>query len=175
MTAPNAERNMQIQMQAARKLLDGLRDQGIEDDSDLVADSIEGETNLLEALDAALSEIDECEILIFGLDEKLKAFDARKKMQKDRAERIRALIEQALMMIDQRSFKLPSATISLTARAAGLVITNEADIPAKFWIEQERPAPKLDRKAIAEALKAKEAIPGAELDNGSVSLSVRRR
>ncbi|WJR66994.1 siphovirus Gp157 family protein [Neorhizobium sp. CSC1952] len=175
MTAVNAERTMLIQIEAAKNLLSGLRDQGIEDDAELVADTIEGETNLMEAIDAALSEIDECEILIAGLDEKIKAFDARKKAQKDRAERVRALIEQALVMTDQTSLKLPSATISLAKRAPGLVITNEADIPTRFWIEQERPAPKLDKKALAEALKANEEIPGATLDSGSLSLTVRRR
>ncbi len=136
---------------------------------------IEGETNLVEAIDAALSEIDECEILIAGIDEKIKSFDARKKQQKDRCERIRALIEQALVATDQMSMKLPSATLSLTKRAPGLVVTNEADIPARFWIEQERPAPKLDKKALAAALKEHEEISGATLDNGSLSLTVRRK
>ncbi|HEX5935617.1 MAG TPA: siphovirus Gp157 family protein, partial [Pseudorhizobium sp.] len=160
---PNSERCVMIQIEAAKSILAGLKDQGVDDDAELVADTLEGETNLLEAIDAALAEIDECEILIAGIDEKLKAFDARKKAQKDRAERIRALIEQALLMTEQPSLKLPAATISLTRRAAGLVITNESDIPARFWVEQERPAPKLDRKALADALKANEPIPGAEL------------
>lgn len=175
MTAANNERSLMIQMEAAKKLLSSLREQGADDDADLVADSLEGETNLIEALDAALSEIDECEILIVGLDEKIKAFDARRKLVKDRAERIRALIEQALVMTDQPSLKLPGATLALAKRAAQVVIANEADIPTRFWIEQERPAPKLDKKALAEALKANEAVPGASLDNGSISLTVRRR
>lgn len=175
MTAVNAERTILIQIEAAKNLLSGLKDHGIEDDAELVADTIEGETNLLEAIDAALSEIDECEILIAGLDEKIKVFEARKKAQKDRTERIRALIEQALVTTEQTSLKLPTATLSLTKRAPGLVITNEADIPARFWIEQERPAPKLDKKALSEALKGNEDVPGATLDNGTLSLSVRRR
>lgn len=173
--SPNAERSVHIQLEAAKKLLAGMKEQGIEDDAELVADSIEGETNLLEAIDAALSEIDECEIMVTGLDEKIKAFDARKKAQKDRAERLRALIEQAMVATDQQQMKLPAATISLSRRAAGLVITNEADIPARFWVEQERPAPRLDRKALSDALKANEEIPGAALDNGQISISVRRR
>ena len=175
MTAVNNERTLMIQMEAAKKLLSNLRDQGANDDAELVADSLEGETNLIEALDAALSEIDECEILIAGLDEKITAFDARRKMMKDRADRIRALIEQALVMTDQQSLKLAGATLALSRRAAQVVIANEADIPARFWVEQERPAPKLDKKALAEALKENEAVPGASLDNGTISLTVRRR
>jgi hypothetical protein len=172
--AENTERKMHIQVEAAKKLIASLRDMDATDDAELVADAIEGETGLIEALDAALAEIDECEILIAGLDDKIKAFDARKKQQKDRAERIRALIEQALVSTDVQSLRLPSATISLSKRAPGLVITNEADIPARFWVEQERPAPKLDKKALADALKAGD-VPGASLDNGSLSLTVRRR
>lgn len=170
----SSDRSLQIQTEAAKKLMSSLHAQDAADDAELVADSLEGETNLLEALDAALSEIDECEILMAGLDAKITAFDARRKQQKDRAERIRALIEQALVVTEQSSMKLASATISLSKRAPQLVVTSEADIPTRFWVEQERPAPKLDRKALAEALKA-ETIPGASLDNGTVSLTVRRR
>jgi hypothetical protein len=175
MTKMNAERSMMLQMEAARKLLASLKDQGAGDDAELVADAIEGETSLLEAISIGLDELDECEVLITGLDAKITSFDARRKMQKDRADRIRALIEQALVVADLPSLKLPTATLSLTRRAAAVVITNEADIPARFWVEQDRPAPKLDKRALADALKNEPAIPGAELDNGSVSLSVRRR
>lgn len=175
MTAPNAERAVHIQMEAAKKLMDSLKEQGLDGDAELIADSIEGETNFLEAIEAALAEIDEREILKFGLREKIKTFGTREKQQDDAIDRIRALIEQAMMATDQTSLKLTTATISLRKVAPGLVITNEADIPARFWVEQPRPAPKLDKKALAEALKAGEAIEGAALDNGSLTLSVRRR
>lgn len=174
-TALNNERSMFIEMEAAKKLLSSLHEQGVGDDAELVADSIEGETNLNEAIEAALAEIDECDVIEFGLSEKIKAFDTRRKQASDRRDRLRALIEQAMVSVDQASMKLTTATLSLTKRAPQLVVTSEADIPASFWIEQERPAPKLDKKALAEALRAKNEIPGATLDNGSLSLTVRRR
>lgn len=170
-----AERLVALQTEAAKKLLMQLRQDGNGDDAELVADSIEGETNLVEALEAAVAEIDECEIVIVGLKAKEEAFEARRKQTEDRVERIRAVIEQAMMATEQYSMRLTTATISLTKRKAGLVITNEPDIPARFWVEQERPAPKLDKRALAEALAANEAIPGATLDNGSLSLTVRRK
>lgn len=165
-----ADRNLMRQTEAAKKLIADLP----ADDEQLVTDSIEGETGLLEAIDAALAEIDECEILIVGIDEKLKVLEARKKQQKDRADRIRALIERAMLETEQLSLRLPTGTITLRKSGPSLVITNEADIPASFWVEQERPAPKLDKKALAEAVKSK-PIPGASLDNGTFSLSIRRR
>lgn len=164
------DRKLMRETEAAKKLISDLPT----DDEQLVADSIEGETGLLEAIDAALSEIDECEILIVGIDEKLKVLETRKKQQKDRSDRIRTLIERAMLETEQFSLRLPTGTITLRKVAPALVINNEADIPARFWVEQERPAPKLDKKSLAEAIKS-ETIPGASLDNGTVSLSIRRR
>ncbi len=166
-----ADRSLQRETEAAKRLIENMP----RDDAQLVADSIEGETNLLEAIEAALAEIDECEIVIIGIEEKLKAFDARKKLMNDRAERIRALIERAMLETEQHSIRLPAATISLRTVPPALVVTSEADIPARFWIPQDRPAPKLDKKALAAAIKTDPKIPGATLDNGTVCLSVRRR
>jgi hypothetical protein len=163
------------QAEAAKKLLSTLKETGDAEDAELVADTIEGETGLVEAIDAALAEIDECEILITGLKAKEETFAERRRREETKVERIKALIEQAMMTTEQMSLKLPGATLTLTQRAPGLIVSNEADIPTKFWIEQERPAPKLDRKALTAALRAKEAIPGAGLDNGSLSLSMRRK
>lgn len=169
------EFTLRRQAEAAKKLLSTLKTTGDSEDEELVADTIEGETGLVEAINAALSEIDECEILITGLKAKEEAFAERRRREENKAERIKAMIEQAMLTTEQMSLKLPSATLTLTQRAPGLIVSNEADIPTKFWIEQERPAPKLDRKALTAALRAKEAIPGANLDNGSVALSVRRK
>lgn len=169
------EFNVARQAEAAKRLVANLKDQGAAEDAELVADSIEGETNLVEAIEAALAEIDEEEIHIVGLKAKEADFAERRRKKEAKVERVRALIEQAMLATDQKSFRLPTATLTLTERAPGLVVTNEADIPVKFWIEQERPAPKLDKKALTAALKDKEQIPGATLDNGSLSLSVRRK
>lgn len=172
---PDLEFNIHRQTEAAKSLLSSLRDQGVEDDAELVADAIEGETNLVEAIGAALAQIDEEEAHILGLSAKIEQFSARRDAKKRRVERTRALIEQAMIATDQTSLRLPTATLSLTKRAPGLIVNSEADIPSRFFVEQERPAPKLDKKALAAAIKAGEQVPGANLDNGSVSLSVRRK
>ncbi|WP_234851305.1 siphovirus Gp157 family protein [Sinorhizobium meliloti] len=166
---------MRRQTEAAKALLVDLRNQGADDDAELVADTIEGETNLMEAIEEAIAELDECDVLVTGLKSKEAEFEARRKAIEKRAERIRALIEQAMLATDQTSLKLPTATLSLTKRAPGLIVNSEADIPSRFFVEQERPAPKLDKKALAAAIKAGEQVPGANLDNGSISLSVRRK
>lgn len=177
MTAPAIEHSMRRQTEAAKALLVDVRNQGADDDADLVADTIEGETNLMEAIEEAIAELDECDVLVTGLKAKESDFEARRKAIEKRAERIRALIEQAMLATDQMSMKLPTATLSLSKRAPGLIVTDEADIPAKYWVEQPRPAPRLDKKTLTADLREKDAapIPGATLDNGSFSLTVRRK
>jgi hypothetical protein len=78
-----------------------------------------------------------------------------------------------------------------------VVITAEADIPSDFFVPQPPPPPKLDKKALKEALLTREMkvtfaaslegdaeraqalaaitlIPGATLNNGGFSLQIRR-
>lgn len=173
MSSANVDHALRRQTEAARSLLKDLRENG-EDDAELMADAIEGETDLLEAIVEALDANDEDEALVIGLKVKEEAFASRRAAIAARIERRTALIERAMVETDQTTLRLPTATLTLAKRAANLVIGNEAEIPSRFWVVQERPAPKLDKKALKEALQS-ETIPGATLDNGSVSLTVRRK
>ena len=56
--------------------------------------------------------------------------------------------------------------------AAGLVVNDESEIPENFWKPQ---APKLDRRRLIAALTAGQAVQGASLGNGGVTLSVRTK
>lgn len=174
MATENTEYQLRRQTEAARSLLKDLRNDG-EDDAELMADTIEGETDLLEAIGEALDANDEDEALAIGLKAKEEAFASRRAAITKRIERRTALIERAMLETEQTTLRLPTATLTLSKRAPGLVIANEADIPARFWVEQERPAPKLDKNALKAALKENQIIPGATLDNGSVSLTVRKK
>lgn len=145
------------------------------DDAELIADSIEGETDLLGAIEAALAEMDECDVMVEGLKAKIDTFTARKRSVDERKKRVKALIEQAMLSTDQLSLRLPTATLTIRKNAPGLIVKDESVIPSRFFVEQERPAPKLDKAALAAALKTDEIIPGVSLDNGSVTLSVRSK
>lgn len=171
----NAEYSIARNTEAAKKLLANIRASGDEDDAELIADTIEGETDLLEAIGAAVSEIDENDMLIAGGEAKIDQIQGRVSATKKRNDRIRAAIEQAMIATEQTTLRLPTATITLSKRAPGLIITNEADIPADYWVEQPRPAPKLDKKALLSDLKENKTVAGATLDNGSYSLTLRRK
>ena len=160
--------------EAARDLLSTIRNEGAADDAELIEDAIEGETNLREAIAAALDEIDEAELLILGGKAKVEQIGKRIAAEENRVERLRAAIERAIVMSEMPTpLKLPTATVSVAKRRPAVVIDNEAAIPSRFFVEQPIPAPKLDKKALAAAL-ADGPVMGAHLDNGSLSLTIRR-
>jgi hypothetical protein len=82
--------------EAAKMLIAGLRETIGDEDMALLADTLEGETNLFEAIDTALAEIDETEVLVSGLKEKENQFFSRRRAMEERLKRYRALIEQAM-------------------------------------------------------------------------------
>jgi sugar-specific transcriptional regulator TrmB len=173
------EYKLRQQSEAAGRLMDELMGE-IADDPSIAIDAIESETDLLETIEKAIDEIDAVEVLIKGLAEKIKEFGERKTILVNRVNRVRALVEQAMVICDQYKITLPTATLSLRKNPPGLVILDEAVIPAKYFAKQPRPAPKLDKAALKAALTSDdvseaETIIGAEMDNGSVSLTIRRK
>lgn len=173
----NVEHTLSRETEAARDLLRALRQLDAADDAELVADAIEGETGLNEAIAAALDEVDECELIEAGCKAKSEQFDSRAAAAAARKDRVRASIERAMVLTDQYSLRLPAATLSIAKRKPQPVIDDEAAIPSRFFVQPEAPPPKLDKKALAAALaeEGAEPIPGAHLDNGSISLTIRRR
>lgn len=171
----NEEHTLHRKTRAAKTLLSSMRDI-LGDDEELINDTLEGETDLFEALESAANVIDEESILIEGIKARTDALEDRKRTSQLRIDRIRSMIEQALMLSsDETTFRLPSMTLTLRKVLPKPVIRDEAAIPAKYWTEQKRPAPKLDKKTLAEDLKAGTEVPGAELDNGGSSLTIRRK
>lgn len=153
--------------QAAASLVAALAS----DDEALRHDMVEGETSLFEAIDAALAEIDECDVISAGCREKEAQFADRRKGRERRAEKLRGLIEQAMLIAELPSVKLTGATVTVKSLAPKPIYEDEAAIPAEFW---KRPAPVLDRAAISQAIKDGRTIPGVSMTNGTTSLQIRR-
>ena len=193
----NVEYGIRREVEAARILFAGIRTMFAEDDPQLLADSIEGETNLLESIDVAIAEIDETEALIAGLKQKESQFTERRRGMEERVKRVRSLVEQAMAISEQPKLRRPSATLTLRRLPPDVVVMSEADIPAEFFVPQPPPPPKLDKAALREALKARDqkmqaasclediaerqqalsaipTLPGAVLNNGGFSLQIRR-
>jgi len=161
--------DLRRETEAARGLLANMRDI-IGDDDEVVASTIEGETNLLEAIGQGVKRLAELDALmaatktlIDGLRERQQRFDNQYGL-------IRDALAVAMESGEVKKIELPLATISLKRVPPSAIVGDEWLIPEKFWKPQ---APTLDKRAVLEALKAGEVIPGATLSNGGQSLNLR--
>ncbi len=164
------KRTLHNEGEAARALLASIRNV-VGDDDEAIADAVEGETNLIEAIDASLDRLAEIEALNEAISSLVKSYKERADRLDHQAEQIRAALSLAMTTAGLRKVERPAGTLSLRAVPPKAIITSEVDLPARFYVEQN---PKLDKKAVLDALKAGEKIPGAELSNGSETISLRR-
>ena len=168
------------------------------DDDELLTDMIEGETDLFEIIDRLIARRAENMALAAGAAQHIETMRGRRERFERLAEQDRTLITQAMLIAELPSVRRPIATLSLSARAAKLVIDDEAAIPSGFWKVGD---PRLDKIALAEAVKASAAaraeaivalpedpserdeaianlppeIPGAHLEAAAASLTIRER
>lgn len=157
--------------EAAKALRESLAKLG-ETDPELLLDMTEGETSLFECIDALLLRMAGDKALVVGTEAVVSDLEERKRRIQKRIEFDRGLIEQAMAIAELPKIERPAATLSLSSRAPSLCIENEADIPAEFWTAG---APKLEHKALTDALKEGRPIPGAVLSNAAPSLTVRTK
>lgn len=134
-------------------------------------DTAEGETSFFDAIDAALMEIDQCGEIVAGCDAQIKMYEARRDKFRARQDRLRGMIEQAMLVAEIPSIRRPIATLTVKATKPAPMVSDEAAIPAKFWEPQP---PRLNKKAINDAVKDGETIPGVTMTNGGTSLQIRR-
>lgn len=167
----DVSRELRNQGEAARNLLLNIRDV-VGEDEDMIVTAIEGETDLKEAISAAVDRLNELNGHQESLDARIEALKTRRDRFEGQAERIKAAIHVAMGQAELRKLELPQATLGVRAVPPKAEIIDESMIPSKFWKASD---PKLDRKAVLEALKAKEDVPGAALSNGGETISIRSK
>jgi hypothetical protein len=140
------------------------------DDVDVIRDTLEGEIDLrgLIALAAEQNGLDAASVS--GLDEFIDKLQDRKGRIVKRIGMRRAAILAAMQSGEIKTLETPAGTITRKAVPPSVLIVDEAAIPAEFWKPSD---PKLDKKAVGEALKAGREVAGAMMSNGGETLQVR--
>ncbi len=136
-----------------------------------IVDTLEGETDLFEALLLISDEIRERDAMEDAISAQIDILTSRKSRVKHGTEGLRAIIT---MSMDRAGIKtIPGALSTLTVKSISgkLIINDEAMIPSNYWKSQN---PTIDKKKLTEALKT-EDIRGAQLGNGGISLTIRRK
>lgn len=155
---------------AARNLLAVYADV-LAGDEQAVADAIEGETDLRSAIEVAVDRIASNDALVAAIKDRVDGLNSRRKRLDAQTETLRTAIGVAMEVATIKRLELADGTVTLKATPASAIVTDEAVIPAKFWKPQE---PRLDKRAVLDALKASEAVPGATLSNGGSTVQIRR-
>jgi len=141
-------------------------------DSELLADTLEGITNLKEMVAEVVRSALEDEALAAGLSTRLSDMKARLERFETRARRKRQLALEAMKDAEMAKLVEADFTASLRKGAPALEVVAEDQIPAAYWKPQ---LPKLDRQGLLAALKAGTTIEGAELAPACLQLSVRTK
>lgn len=144
--------------QAADKLAD------LDLDEQTIADTLEGMSGALEVkaqnvvmfarnLEATAAAIKEAET----------AMAARRKAIEHRAAGLRRYALSAMQVAGVQSIECPYFKLTVRKNPPAVEVFDAAQIPAQFMRTPEPPPPAPDKKAITEAIKAGQEVPGARL------------
>jgi Siphovirus Gp157 len=154
----------------ATAIVQSLRAAG-EDDEQLIADMVEGETDFHGFMQWLLNKERDEDMLQDGIFNRIKALQERKAASVARKERFRAAMLDALNTVGIAKVTLPEATISRIAVKPSVVITDEALLP-ESCIRIKREA---DKTAIKKEIDAGNTVAGATLSNGGETIMVRTK
>ncbi len=138
------------------------------DDATLMFDTIEGQTNAFEVIDAVVAAAIEAE----ALAEATRAQAARLAERAARFERrntvLRGIVLAALQTIGQRRLERPGYTVSTRQNQPELLIDETALQPTYLRVKREP-----DRPLIRKHLDQGYDVPGAQLGNASQGITIK--
>lgn len=144
----------------------------IADDADLMADMIEGETDLHRILERALNARQEALTMATAIKEREAAMEERRQRYERQADGIKKIIQMLMESAGQDKVTLPEATLSISKARKAVNILNVNDLPQGFYTVER----KADKKAIMEAYNDGGHVPpGAEIVTGECGLTVRTK
>jgi hypothetical protein len=139
-------------------------------DEQTLADTLEGATNLREALEALVRSTLEDECLAKALRERIEAMRVRLARLEARALSKRQVVVEGMSVADMPKIVAPDFTATVRTGPPGVEIVDESELPIDFLVPQ---APKPDKRLILEALSRGTVVPGALLAQPKISLAVR--
>jgi hypothetical protein len=151
-----------------RRLLDASPDL----DERTLLDTLEGATNLQEAIAAVIRSALDDETLAGALRSRIEEMRLRLSRLESAAEVKREAALNAMERADMIRITAPDFTVSIRINPPSVVITSEAEIPQEFWLPQP---PKLNKKGLLDAINSGWAVPGAVLSNSKISLAIRTK
>lgn len=92
---------------------------------------------------------------------------ARRKAIEKRADRIRAYLKENMERTGILKIEAPQFCVAIRKNPPSVHVEAPELVPAEFYKVPPPPPPSLDKKAVAEALKAGKDVPGCRLEQGT--------
>ena len=151
--------------------LEALRRKLIENGNDeqTVTDTLEGEAldfdNKILACAYAQKDL---EALLAARKEALREMQAAIQRTERQIGRLERYMLDAMRRVGRPTIPGRHFTVQIMGKPPAVVIENSELIPAGFYraTDSKPPSPVIDRKAISEAIRRGESVPGARLDEG---------
>ena len=163
------EQAMSALLSARARLL--AEDPDIESDERLYADMLEGQSegDPFDVLDRVIRAAIHAGSMADAAKRRADEISARAARYARRRDNLRAAAFAALDALGIRKHERPDFVASVRAGTASVQITDETKLAQEYVRWSMAP----DKAAIAAALKAGEAVDGAELSNGMPSLAIK--
>lgn len=147
----------------------------LREDQTALADTLDGVSDLDEAIAAVVRSMDDDLMMVNGIEERAQDLAARSARYEQRIVTKRKLVAEAMEAAGKRKIVAPDFTLSLTPLKAKVLITDEALIPDFYKVTPEPSAPRPDKKLLAEDLAECGPVSGATLSNGGFSITLRKK
>jgi len=140
------------------------------DDEDVLRDTLEGEIDLKGLIsEAAVQNVTDA-AQVKGVADLIGQLLKRKDRIERRIAMRRVAILTAMQAGEIKKHETPAGTITRKAVPPSVLILEESQVPAEFWKASD---PRLDKIAVADALKEGRDVPGACMSNGGETISIR--
>jgi hypothetical protein len=143
----------------------------LEEDEQLRADMIEGETDAHEFLRVVERKRQEASALAGALASNIAELEERQKRFERREQAMRRLAFKVMEAADLKKIELAEATLSMRNGSRKVVISDDTAIPDSLCRIRKEP----DRTAIKAMLESGAEVPGCVLSNGEPTISIRTR
>ncbi len=144
----------------------------VQSDDDTLAELMASETDVRTLLVATIRAAMESDAMADAAKQRMENLAERRKRYETRRDELRGVAFAVMDVLEERKIEECDFTASIGKPRAGLIVTDEAEIPDDYW-KTER---KLDRAKLSEdVLKNGLVITGAMVANGIPTLTIRSR
>ena len=141
----------------------------LSEDEELLADTLEGETDINRVIDKLVTLVREHDMMADALQERVSLIRDRLTKSTARMNFYRGLIHRLMTSTGLKSVAATEGKVSVVNAVDRVIITDETAIPDELMRVKKEP----DKAAIKKALQEGKYISGATLSNGGTTIQIR--